>query len=75
MVVDESMSEILDKEYYEKNLEYSECHCIKCNEKTLRVIGIESYEEYDREDKTLYQCEKCGQKAYINIEWIFTIIL
>lgn len=69
------MSEIVDKDHYEKNPQYSECSCIKCKEKTMRIIGIECFNDYETEDKTLCKCEKCGQKAYINIEWIFTITL
>lgn len=67
------MSQIFEKEYYEKNPQYSEVECMKCKEKTMRLIGIESFEDYDREDKSFYKCEKCGQEAYIEVEWIFTI--
>ena len=69
------MEKLIDEEYYKKNPQYSEVDCLKCKEKTLRLKGIESSEEYDIPDKTLYECEKCGQQAYIDIEWIFTITL
>lgn len=69
------MSEIVSKEYYEKNPQYSEVDCPKCKEKTMRLIGIECFEDYDKEDKSFYKCNKCGQEAYIDIEWIFTIRL
>ena len=39
----------------------------------MRLIGIECFDDYDFEDKNLYKCEKCGQKAYIEIEWLFTM--
>ena len=67
------MSKLVDKEYYEKNPQYSECSCIKCKEETMRLIGIEEFEDYEQEDKTLFKCDKCGQKAYISVEWLFTI--
>ena len=69
------MSEIIEKEYYEKNPMYSEIDCFKCKEKTMRLIGIECFDEYDREDKSFYRCEKCGQEAYIEVEWLFTIFV
>ena len=69
------MSEILEKEYYEKNPQYGEVDCFKCKEKTMRLIGIECFEDHDEDDKTLYKCEKCGQEAYIEVEWLFIIRL
>lgn len=72
-------TEILEKEYYEQNPQYSEVECIKCKEKTMRLIGIECFEsDYDSSDnyeKTFYKCKKCGQQAYIEIEWVFTITI
>jgi len=67
------MSRLIDIEYYKEHPQYSECNCIKCKEETMRLIGIEEFEDYGQEDRTLFQCEKCGQKAYINVEWLFTI--
>ena len=67
------MSEIVEKEYYKENPEYSELECIRCKKKKLRLIGIQCFEEYNMPDKTLYRCEECGQQAYIEIEWLFTI--
>ena len=69
------MSEILEKEYYKKNPQYSEVECVHCKKKKLRIIGIECFEEYGKEEKTFHRCEECGQEAYIEIEWIFTIKL
>ena len=70
------MCELIDKKYYERNPDYSkEVKCFKCKEFTLRIIGIESYEDYSMPDKTLYRCEKCGQEATIEVEWRFTITI
>ncbi len=69
------MSEIIDKKNYKENPEYSSLECFKCKEKTMRLIGIESFEEYNKEDKSFYKCDKCGQEAYIEVEWMFTIRL
>ena len=66
-------NELSDVEYYKDNPQYSECHCLKCKEKSMRIIGIHRTEEYYREERTLYKCEKCGQMAYIDIEWVFSI--
>lgn len=65
------MTELIDKKYYEEHPQYSEVDCLHCKGKTLRLKGIVS--SYDIPDKTLYECEKCGQQAYIEVEWLFTI--
>ncbi len=69
------MSEIIDIEYYKDNPHYSEVECLRCKEKTLRLVGIECFEEYNKEDKSFYKCDKCGQEAYIEVEWLFTVRL
>ena len=71
------MNRLIDIDYYKEHPEYSEVPCIHCKQTKLRIIGIEcftsDYNSSDDYEKTLYQCENCGQQAYIEIEWVFSV--